>query len=124
MDKKFFLNIGKICSKLNTHLDTKLFLTIRRLGIGRHLPTRRGTRAGHCHRISSPAAPDLAYQPSPPLSSPLSACISTLQSIVNNQQSTINNQQLTDEPSVNKGENLSLLWTFRLCFYYGMCAVV
>ena len=52
--------IGKLCLERNTRVETKVFHILRRLGIGRRPPTRRGTRAGRLHRIWHGLAPQPA----------------------------------------------------------------
>ena len=66
MDRNFLYNIGRSCLNLTNHLDGKVWLIIRKLGIGRPLPTKRGTRAGCRYRTLSNIATAHAHQPSPP----------------------------------------------------------
>ena len=51
MNHSLLRSIGKICSECHTRVDNNVFQMIRCFGIGRRLPTRRGTRAGNLHRI-------------------------------------------------------------------------
>ena len=51
MDRNLLYHIGRTCSVLKTHLDSGVFQSIRRLGIGRRIPTKRGTRAGRLFRL-------------------------------------------------------------------------
>ena len=73
MDRELLFNIGRTYLKLCNRLDRNVFLGIRRLGIGRHPPTRRGTRAGRLHRkwhglspTSSCTTPHVEHAREPP----------------------------------------------------------
>ena len=51
MDPSLHPHIGRTCSVLKTQLKSDVFRSIRQLGIGRRIPTKRGTRTGLLFRL-------------------------------------------------------------------------